>query len=73
MVVFASVISIKVYTSQQEIRLSDLVLENVEALANNSEIVNNCQGCASYYLGRKCCTLIWPGHLQTITLYHNYN
>lgn len=60
-----------VYISQQKVKMSDLAMENVEALADN-EIIDQCQGCASYYLGRKCCVLMWPGHLETITLYYNY-
>lgn len=70
-VVVALIAGYNVYAFRQSAELSDLALANIEALSND-EIVDKCKGCATYYLGKKCCTLIWSGQLETVTLYYDY-
>ena len=41
----AAIAGYNVYTSQNDVKLSDLVLSNVEALANAKEGGNECIGC----------------------------
>ena len=35
-------------------------MANVEALAID-DVVESCGGCSTYFLGRKCCTLVFEG------------
>ena len=44
-VAVAAIAGYNVYTSQNDVKLSDLVLSNVEALANAKEGGNECIGC----------------------------
>ena len=63
--VFAFVAGYGVYTSQKETSMSDLAMENVEALAR-SELGEKCGGCSTKY-STYCCTLIIEG-VGTYTL-----
>ena len=37
-----------------------MAMANVEALAID-DVVESCGGCSTYFLGRKCCTLVFEG------------
>ncbi|MEY8687492.1 NVEALA domain-containing protein [Bacteroides sp. AN502(2024)] len=50
-VVVATVAGYNVYTSQNNVRLSDLVLANIEALANDGESGYSCSATANCYYG----------------------
>ena len=53
--------------SQKSETLSEVALANMEALADKT-VEKACGGCASYFLGKECCILIWGE--KEIVLYY---
>lgn len=64
-VAVAAIAGYNVYTSQNDVKLSDLVLSNVEALANAKEGGNECIGCV-YTRLQICRTIVLPNIRQVV-------
>lgn len=58
-VAIAAVAGYNVYTSQNNVRLSDLALANIEAMALNDEVDEECNDC--YILPATCKDWGWGG------------
>lgn len=55
------------FSTQKSETLSEVALANVEAFAAD-DVVESCGGCSTYFLGRKCYTLVFEG--KKIVLYY---
>lgn len=60
---------INVFDSQKSETLSEVAMANVEALAAD-DVVESCGGCSTYFLGRKCCILVFEGK-EFVLYYEN--
>lgn len=68
-IAIAVVSGINVFNFQKSETLSEVAMANVEALAVD-DVVESCGGCSNYFLGKKCCTLIW-GQREIVLYYEN--
>lgn len=68
-VAIVMVSGINMFSSQKSETLSEVSMANVEALAAD-DVVESCGGCSTYFLGRKCCTLVFEGK-EFVLYYEN--